>query len=195
MRRRVSRAEIVNRVHNAARKELTPNSIHRRLREVWVRGHPAGKLLAWVSIRSDGEFRIVQQSGLNRKLRARMQQLDTSADILRTQVHIGRMVDHHRTYFEEPRKVRSHSPELVLTPVFVRMIVTLRAIESPSHEDSNLFSHCVAGAPDLVVWQEMPRCRAVPLRRNTFLGDLIVRTICLNIGADPLPIFFTPLGR
>ena len=51
------------------------------------------------------------------------------------------------------------------------------------------------GGADLVVWQEMTRGWTVSFRSDTFAGDLVVGTICLNVGANPLPVFLAPLRR
>ena len=49
MRGRIGGAEIVHRIHDAAREEISPDAIHRRFGEVGMRGHPARQFFARIA--------------------------------------------------------------------------------------------------------------------------------------------------
>ena len=49
---RIGGAEIVHRIHDAAREEMSPDPIHRRFGEVGMRGHPAREFLARIAARA-----------------------------------------------------------------------------------------------------------------------------------------------
>ena len=86
----------------------------------------------------------------------------------------GGMVHHHLAHAEHAREEGRHAPELVLAPVFVGVVVALRAIEAASHEDADLFGHgfvrafrpgCTAGNGATAACSPRPRCaRARPRR-------------------------------
>ena len=75
-----------------------------------------------------------------------------------------RMVEDDRPHLEEPSEKGGHAPELILAPVFIGMVVTLRAVEAASEEDANLFGHHIGRRTDLVVGKKVPRGCAVALR-------------------------------
>ena len=53
MRRRICGAEIVDRIDDAARKELSPDPIHGRFGKVRMRRHPSREFLTRIAVRSD----------------------------------------------------------------------------------------------------------------------------------------------
>src|SRR4051794_34028242 len=111
MSRRIGGTEVVNRIDDAAGEELSPDSIHRGFREVWMRGHPARKLLAWIAIGRDRSGRVVEQRRFNGRLCSWMKKLDTSSDVLGTEIHVDGVVDDYRTHLEQAREESGHSPK------------------------------------------------------------------------------------
>ncbi len=124
-----------------------------------------------------------------------MDELNFAVHILRAEVHVGGVIEHHRAHFEQPREEGSHAPKLVLAPVLVRMVMALRAVQAASKEDANLFGHHIGRRTDLVVGKEVAGGRSISLRREAFAGDFVVRPVGLDAGANPLPVFLAPLRR
>src|SRR5882672_7390777 len=75
------------------------------------------------------------------------------------------------------------------------MIVALSAVQAPSEEDANFFRHHIRRRTDLVVREEVAGGRSVTLGRKALAGDLVVRPVGLDAGANPLPVFLAPLRR
>ena len=73
--------------------------------------------------------------------------------------------------------------------------MTLRAVQPPPHKHPNLFRHYIRRRPNLVVRNEMPRRRPIPLRRQSLPRDFIVGPIGCHILPDPLPILLAELRR
>ena len=192
---RIGGAEIVHRIDDAAREEIAPDAIDRGFGEVGMRGHPARQLLARIAAGRQVERRVVEQRRFDHGLGARVQQRHAGVHVLGAEVHVGGMVHHHLAHAEHPGKEGRHAPELVLAPVFVGVVVALRAIEAASHEDADLFGHGFVRRSDLVVGQEMARRRLVALDGDALARDLVVGAVVFDIGANPLPVFRHPLGR
>src|SRR5687768_3944860 len=131
---------------------------------------------------------MIQQRGLNRHLRTRMEQLDFSAYVLRAQVHVDRMVHHNLPDPEHTREETRHSPKLILAPVLVWMVMTLGAIEAASEEDPHFLRHHFSRRSNLVVREKVARGRLVTLGRYPLARDFIVWAIRLDVPADPFPI-------
>ncbi len=85
-----------------------------------------------------------------------MKEFNFPSDVLRAQVHVDRMIEHDRPHLEHAGEESGHAPELILAPVFVRMIVALCAIETAAEEYPDFFRHHVGRRTDLIVREEMP---------------------------------------
>ena len=87
---------------------------------------------------------------------------------------------------------RGQTPELILAPGFVRMVVALRAIETPAEEDPDLFGHGFAGRADYVIGR---KCRVD--HRSPALSvahsHLIVWLVRGDARPDPLAVHGAPL--
>ena len=87
------------------------------------------------------------------------------------------------------------TPELVLTPRFVGVVVALGTVQAPSQEDPELLGHGVLGPGDDTVLQEMARGAVVALGRDPFPGHLVEGFVGGHRIPDPLPVDVAVLGH
>src|ERR1700730_9650137 len=99
-------------------------------------------------------------------------EMDDSGDFL-----TAGKIENHRggisTELEHGAEECGHAPELVLTPLLVRMIVALRAIQAASHENADLLAHGVLRRREDQVWQVMPRRSAIALSGDALYRHLV----------------------
>src|SRR5580704_6972040 len=133
-----------------------PNPVYRRLRKVGMRRHPASELGPGIDLVGARRRGAIEQGRQHFRLGTRMIHLDTAFDIRRPQILVDRMIEYDvfeariaelELATEESRK----TPELILAPVFVRVIMTLRTIEAAPQKDSYLLGHSFRRRRDHVV--------------------------------------------
>src|SRR5262245_4064954 len=148
----ISRTKVIHRIYNSSSKEVAPDAIHDRFGKVRIssRRHPFCKTQPRISPIAVRESRTIKERWLNILLRSGMNKLQPSSQLPMS----PRIVDQDEIDLVskscETAKKRRHAPVLVLTPSFVRMVVTLGAIQPSTEKDANLFSHDVLRVPKLI---------------------------------------------
>src|SRR5258706_509662 len=88
---------------------------------------------------------------------------------------------------QAPKK-NKESPELVLAPSFIRMVVTLGAVQPTAQEDSNFLGHHVLRTTQVRTTIPMATRAVISLPRNSLPGHLIVWLVGGDVVPYPLPI-------
>src|SRR5205823_203351 len=109
----------------------------------------------------------------------------------------GRIIDHNgRKYpanfsqLGQPAEKGRHSPELVLAPGFVGVIVTLGAIQTATQEHPDLLGHDALGTTQIRAVVIMTARTVEALRCNPLAGHLIVGLISSDALPNPFPVRF-----
>src|SRR5262245_27751227 len=81
-----------------------------------------------------------------------------------------------------------HSPKLILAPSIIRMIVTLRTIQTPSHEDAYVLSHNTFQGPSFVGRQVEARGAIIALSHKALTYNLIIGLVPSDATSKPFPM-------
>ena len=148
MGRRVSQTKVVDWIHNPSSEEMTPHPVNHGFRKVGMSRHPVGQLLPEVAPVPAGEHSTIEKGRWHQLLGARMAILSEGQRALTlSEIHlvsVGVVKDNvvkcpfgiRHTAVETPQ-----SPELILLPTVIGVVMALSAIHPSAHENPKLLGH------------------------------------------------------
>ena len=187
MNRRVGQPKIIHWINNPSAKKLAPHAVSHRFGEKWIfwRQQPLGQRPPRISPRHHHRQRSVRRLRRHDLACHRMLQHPVRHHKKRLVATRNRSRNSPALLPQRGKKGR-HPMEIFLTPLLVRMMMTLSAIQPNPEKKLAEHRRQISRLPAVAINNSRPVPVRVPLRQNDLSDKLIRRHVFTKRVADPV---------